>query len=107
MSRIVAADDLAAVAGDQGLQELGRDRLLEEPDRAVGEPEVRAAGVMAEEAPGRDSAATSQSSGLVQVTAASSPASTTRIVFEVPSVISWILTPSAPGKIVAGPRGVR
>ena len=53
------------------------------------------------------SGATSQSSGLVQMTALASPASTTMIVFDALSVTSRSLTVSVPGKIVALPRGAR
>src|SRR6516165_9378933 len=48
--RVLVVDYLGAVASRQGLQNLGRNRFLEEQHGTVGECEVRTARVMAEQA---------------------------------------------------------
>ena len=105
--RVLVVDLLRAVASRQGLQNLGRNRFLEEQHGTVGECEVRTVGMMAEQAldielngnvpivwlgPG-------DGGGVTSIHDEDSVAR--------PSVIACILTASAPGKIVAGPRGVR
>ena len=102
------ADHLAAVAGEQHSRDVfGSTLSLMNRTEPSANEKVVPPGWWPK-MPFRSSlGSTSQSSGLVQVTARSSPASTTKIVFEVPSVIFWILMPSEPGKIVALPRGVR
>src|SRR3954468_16699618 len=41
----IRTDDLSPGAGDQGLEHERADGILDEPDRAVGEPAIEAAGV--------------------------------------------------------------
>ena len=89
------------------VQDLGCDRLLEEPHRTVGEPDVRTLGVMAEEALGLD-----LDGNVPIVRLGPGDGGGVTGVHDEDGVRGAVgdvldLDRSAPGKIVAGPRGVR